>query len=158
MPRIILNTENRSSARVTVQAAAPRSTSLTGARLEQRLRQPRSMVYIEAIRRLDAGTHEENRVALDELVQAITAEFPELTIDQRPFGLVSICYLGAPYVVHICDLAGNIIEHYECYRKMPPPFERARPLALHPEYVFVEVYQDKLRAVSADGSVSVIEA
>jgi hypothetical protein len=38
---------------------------------------------------------------------------------------------------------------------MPPLFERARALALHPSYAFVEVYSDVLRAVSVDGSVAV---
>jgi hypothetical protein len=38
----------------------------------------------------------------------ISAEFPELTLEQRPMGLAAKCYLGAPYEVHICNLSGNI--------------------------------------------------
>jgi hypothetical protein len=37
---------------------------------------------------------------------------------------------------------------------MPPLFEGARALALHPAYAFVEVYSDGCRAVSPDGTVA----
>jgi hypothetical protein len=136
---------------------SPLGATLSGARLEQRLRQQRSKAYLDGVRRLDAGTHQQNKAALDALIQEIAAEFPELTIDQRPLGLVSRCYLGAPFLVHTCDLMGNIVEHYESFRAMPPLFERARALALHSAYEFIEVYPDSLRAISADGSVSVIQ-
>jgi len=157
MPRPILNAQNLSRPRLTVDPKVAQSPSLTGAKLEQRLRQQRSKTYVETMKHLDAGTHQQNRVALDELLQAIASEFPELTIEQRPLGIVSVCYLGAPYVVHICDLTGNIIKHYESFNAMPPQFEKARPLALHSDYAFIEVYSDTLRAVTLNGSVAVIE-
>lgn len=135
----------------------PGQAVLTGPKLQQRLRQPRSKTYIDALTRLDAGTHHSDRAALDALVQAIAGEFPELTIEQRPLGIVGQCYLGHPYEVHICDLAGGIMEHYERFRSMPPPFERARSLALHPSYIFIEVYSDSARAVSSNGAVSVLD-
>ena len=160
MARTILGNQ-QSSVKLKVEPPSATATSVTGAlasvKLQQRLRQQRSQVYIEALKRLDAGTHLQNRAALDALIEAIGAEFPELTIDQRPLGIVSVCYLGAPYEVHICDLNGKIIEHYESYKTMPPLFERARPLALHSAYAFIEVYPDTLRAIAADGLVSVIE-
>jgi hypothetical protein len=159
MQRPILGTP-LANAKLTVSPAPSQSSlsgTLAGAKLQQRLREERSAAYIEAIKRLDAGTHQQNRAALDALVSAISAEFPELAIDQRPIGIVSRCYLGAPYVVHICDLTGDIVEHFESYRGMPPLFERARPLALHSAYAFIEVYPDTLRAVADDGSVSVVE-
>jgi hypothetical protein len=157
MPRPILNAQQQSSSRLAIQPIGTQTPSLTGVKLDQRLRQQRSKTYMEAVKRLDAGTHHQNRAALDEVLRGITSEFPELTIDQRPLGIVSVCHLGAPYVVHICDLSGNIIEHYESYKAMPPLFERARPLSLHSAYEFIEVYPDRLRAVANDGSVSVIE-
>jgi len=107
--------------------------------------------------RLDAGTHHADRTALDALIEAIANEFPELGIEQHPMGIVSQCFLGAPYEVHICDLGGGIVEHFETFRSMPPLYERGRALALHQSYAFVEIYPDTLRAVSIDGSVSVIE-
>lgn len=161
MARPILGTQQAPNVKLKVESAPAQAGSvagsLTGPKLQQRLRQQRSKGYVDAIKRLDAGTHQQNRAALDALLQVIGAEFPELTIDQRPLGIVSQCYLGAPYLVHICDLSGSIVEHYESYRAMPPVFERARALALHSAYAFVEVYPDQLRAVAADGSVSVIE-
>jgi len=160
LARPILGTTHANSRLVATPdtRAADRVTGgLSGAKLQQRLRNSRSKAYIDAARRLDAGTHHQDQAALDALVEAIASEFPELTIDQRPLGFVSRCYLGAPYVVHVCDLAGSIVEHYESSRPMPAPFERARSLALHSAYAFVEVYADTLRAVSPDGSVSIIE-
>jgi hypothetical protein len=107
---------------------------------------------------IDVGGHRADRAALASLIQAIADEFPELGVDQLPLGIVSRCYLGTPFEVHRCGLDGEILDHFETFRQMPAPFERARSLALHPAYAFVEVYADSLRAVSADGSVSVIES
>jgi hypothetical protein len=156
MPRPILGAP-QATTRATSSSPAPRST-IQGPRLQQLLRQTRSKAYVEAMRRLDAGTHHADRVALESLIEAIASEFPELGIDQRPLGVVSQCYLGAPYEVHICDLGGGIVEHFETFRAMPPLYERARALAAHASYAFIEVYADTLRAVSLDGSVSVIES
>jgi hypothetical protein len=72
-------------------------------------------------------------------------------------GIVARCYLGPPFVVHICDLVGDIIEHYPNGKAMPPTFERARSLALHSAYAFIEVYPTSLRAIASDGSVSVLD-
>ncbi len=159
MPRPILGTPQATkvTGRVEVRSTTAAKTSLKGPQLQQRLRQVRSKAYLEAMTRLDAGVHHADRTALEALVEAIANEFPELGIAETPMGIVSRCYLGAPYQVHICDLAGGIIEHFETFRAMPPLFERGRTLALHPAYAFVEIYADTLRAVSADGSVSVIE-
>jgi len=159
MHRPILGTSQNTSKTVspTSPPNVPACSSLQGPKLQQRLRQSRSHAYVETMRRLDAGTHHADRNALQSLLEAIATEFPELGIEQRPIGIVSQCYLGAPYEVHICDLGGEIIEHFETSRSMPPLYERARSLALHPAYAFIEVYPDTLRAVSLNGSVSVIE-
>ena len=158
MPRPILGTPQawRASVSDPVPTTAPRST-LQGARLQQRLREKRTAKYIQTMTRLDAGTHHANRSAFEALIEAIANEFPELCIEQRPIGIVSQCYLGEPYEVHICDLGGGIVEHFETFRSMPPLYECARGLALHPSYAFIEIYSDGLRAVGLDGSVSVIE-
>lgn len=150
--RILQGPQSISHSRTGVSAS--RSSPATRAQLESRLRQKRSARYLEAIRRLDAGTHVADRDALKSLLEEIGREFPDLTLDQCPLGIVSTCYLGAPYQVHVCDLGGEIIEHYETFRPMPAPFESARNLALHPSYAFVEVYADGCRTVSADGTVA----
>jgi hypothetical protein len=137
----------------------PRSSIQPGLRepqLSKRLREKRSHIYVETFQRIDAGAYHTDRAALDSLLESISNEFPELSIDQVPLGIVSRCYLGSPFEVHICDFDGEIIEHFETYRSMSAPFERARSLALHPAYAFIEVFTDTLRAIAADGSVSVI--
>ncbi len=155
--RVILGAGNVSR----VEAGGPSGpvsiASTTGARLQKRLAQRRSKAYMEAMGRLDAGTHHADRNRAEEIIQAVAAEFPELTIPQRPQGIVSRCYLGLPYVVHICDFAGNIIQHCEGYRALPVAFEGARALALHPAYAFVEVYESEFRAVSAEGEISIVK-
>ena len=158
MARPILGTPQ--AAKISTSGATPATTgrsTLQGPRLQQRLREKRSAKYLQAVTRLDAGTHHADRTGLEALVEAISDEFPELGIEQRPLGIVSQCYLGAPYEVHICDLIGSIIEHFETFRGMPPLYERGRVLAIHPSYAFVEIYSDTLRVVLLDGSVSVIE-
>ena len=157
MARIILNDQSLVSVSPMRQSGL-KTGYLQGPVLASRLRQARSKSYVDAMTRLDAGVHHQNKAKVDEVVAAISAEFPELVIEQMPQGLVSRCYLGAPYEVHICDLAGSIIEHFENYRHMPPTYERARQLATHPQYAFIEIYADCVRAVSNDGSVSVISA
>lgn len=157
MPRPIIGAPraDKTSSRL-VRSTSAQEASLMGPRLKQRLRQKRSAAYVEAIHRIDAGTHQADRASLDSLLQEIANEFPELTIEQVPLGIVSKCYLGAPYQVHICDFRGEIVEHFQTYRPMPPLFERARSLAIHQAYALVEVYTNTLRAIASDGSVSVI--
>ena|SRR5215212_5646249 len=160
MPRPIIGIPQASagvSARSRIESQNASRTGLSGAKLQQRLRQKRSSAYIDIIGKIDAGAYQSDRAAFDSLLEAISDEFPELRIDELPLGIVSKCYLGAPFEVHICDLSGEILKHFEAFRSMPPPFERSRSLAIHPAYAFVEVYSDTLRAIAPDGSVSVIE-
>jgi hypothetical protein len=130
---------------------------MQGFRLQQLLRQTRSKAYLESMACLDVGIHGADRSSLESLIAAISHEFPELGIEQRPIGIVSRCWLGAPYEVHICDLVGGIIEHFETFKPMPSSYERGRTLAIHPAYAFVEIYPETVRAVALDGSVSVVE-
>lgn len=156
MARKLLGSENtfaqaRSAANITAAGM------LSGPRLQSRLRQRRSGQFIEQITKIDAGQHTHDRAALDSVIAAISAEFPDINASQRPLGIVSKCYLGHPYEVHVCDLVGEILEHFEIGRAMPGLFERARSLARHDNYSFIEVYTDTLIAVSADGTSSVIK-
>ena len=157
MPRPIIGAPriDKADSRL-VKSKNKQPMGLTGPRLEQRLRQKRSRRYVEAISRIDVGAYQTDRAALDSLLEEISNEFPELSIDQAPLGIVSKCYLGAPFEVHVCDFRGEILEHFQTYRSMPSLFERARSLAIHPAYALIEVYTNTLRAVAADGSVSVI--
>jgi hypothetical protein len=159
MPRPILGTPQGALATVTpAQPTTTARSSLSPAQTSQRLRQTRSRAYLAAMAGLDAGAHHADRAGRAALIEAISNEFPELGIEERPLGIVSKCFLGPPYEVHICDLAGDIIQHFETFRPMPPLYERARALAGHDAYAFIEIYADTLRAVMQDGTVAVIEA
>lgn len=135
-----------------------RSTPLQSQeQVNSRLRLKRSAAYVDAMHKLDAGGHTHNRQAIDALVAAITEEFPDIAIDQQPVGIVAKCYLGAPYDVHTLDRAGNIIQHYKSFQSLPPLLARGRALAVHAVYAFVEVYTDKVIAVTANGDTSIVK-
>ena len=55
-------------------------------------------------------------------------------------------------------MMGGIIEHYKKGQILPNGLEKARTIAMRGGYEFIEVYVDHLRAISANGSVSVIHA
>ncbi|MBI5071046.1 MAG: hypothetical protein HZB56_22745 [Deltaproteobacteria bacterium] len=121
------------------------------------MRRRRSPAYVAAIAKLDAGTMETSRGAIDALVEAVAAEFPELGTPDYPLGFLARCYLGAPYEVHTLDFAGGIICHYRRGEPLPPEFEKARGLAQHQAYAFIEVYRDSIHCVAADGATTRVE-
>lgn len=125
-------------------------------KLDRILRQPRSKAYMEAMHKLDAGGHVHNANKVNDIVEVIQNEFPEIELQGILLGFVSICYLGKPYEVHTLDMTGNIIEHYKTGQPLPGGLEKARSIALRGGYDFIEVYVDCCRAVSASGRVSVI--
>jgi hypothetical protein len=105
---------------------------------------------------LDAGCHCQAPRAVEALIAAIQQELPEVTIDKLPIGIVSRCFLGEDYEVHTLDRTGGIIQHYRRQQSLPASLERARSLALHSQYLFVEVYVDSLVAVRSNGDTSYI--
>ena len=129
---------------------------LSKADLDRRLRMKRARQYVEAMTRLDAGGHLENSQVVEALIAAIQAELPEVTIDELPIGIVARCYLGNGYEVHTLDRTGGIVQHYKTHQSLPALLERARSLALHPQYDFVEVYVNSLIAVRNTGEASLV--
>jgi len=136
--------------------APPTSIKLSKGELESRLRQRRSSNYIRAVTELDAGCHCQDPRAVEALIAVIQQELPEVTIDKLPIGIVSRCCLGEDYEVHTLDRTGGIIQHYRRRHSLPTLLERSRSLALHSEYLFVEVYVDSLVAVRAGGETSIV--
>lgn len=114
----------------------------------------RSTGYLEALRRLDAGISERADVA--RVIDAVTADFGAGST--MPLGLLAKCHLGLAYEVHVLDLAGAIVEHYKLHEALPPRFEGARRLALHPRYVAIEVYPDRIVCLRADGSAAEVQS
>ena len=159
MPRMLLHTPYKTEIRqdALLENAGKRTSSLTQAQIHRLLGQKRSKKYLEALSRLDAGGHVMNKPMVDALLAAIREEMPELTIDMQPLGIVSKCYLGENYEVHTLNVTGQIIEHYRAGHSLPGLLERARVLAQNPNYEFIEVYPDSMRAVKSDGSVATIK-
>lgn len=159
MRRPIINTNVEKKVDVTV---APRQASrttveLTGMALDKRLRQKRSQAYVECVTKLDAGGVTCSQAQIDELIQAIQDEFPDLTPHQFPLGIIARCYLGKSFEVHTLDITLAIVEHYRKGEILPSQMDRARGIALHPSYAFIEVYNDRLHAVTNYGDVAVIQ-
>ena len=125
-------------------------------RMDRLLRRPRSRQYLGALHKLDAGGHTHNQDMVNEIMQMIQNEFPEIELGGMLIGYVAICYLGKPYEVHTLDMTGGIIEHYKAGQTLPYGLEKARSIAMWGGYDFIEVYVDCCRAVSANGTVSVI--
>jgi hypothetical protein len=142
--------------RVDTSPAAARAR-LAGPELQARLRQKRSTAYVEAMTQLDAGGHVHSRAATEALMEAIRNELPDIQIDALPVGILAKCFLGDPYEVHTLDCSGSIVQHYKRGQAAPNGMERARSLARGGQYAFIEVYTDKLIAVSALGQTAIIE-
>lgn len=125
-------------------------------KIDRLLRTNRSKEYMQAMHKLDAGGHVHNQHKVNEIIDIIRNEFPELEISGIMLGIVSVCYLGKPYEVHTLDITGQIIEHYKNGQILPGGLEKARSIAMRGGYDFIEVYVDCCRAISSNGSVSVI--
>jgi hypothetical protein len=125
-------------------------------KLDKMLRRPRSQTYMTALHKLDAGGHVHNQNKVNEILNAIRNEFPEIELAGILLGYVSKCYLGNPYEVHTLNITGGIIEHYTIGQTLPGGLEKARAIAIRGGYDFIEVYIDCCRAISQDGSVAVI--
>ena len=125
--------------------------------LDRLLRKSRSKEYMDTIHQLDAGGHVHNKKEVNEIINTIKSEFPDVDINGILLGFVAKCYLGAPYEVHTLDLVGEIIDHYKRRETLPNGLDKARSIAIHGGYEFIEVYTDCCRAISSNGSVSVIK-
>ncbi|GKU77774.1 hypothetical protein [Paenibacillus sp. L3-i20] len=130
---------------------------LEGVALEKRLRTKRSSSFVEAMTKLDVSGIVAVKGEVQELIDQIASEFPELTVEQLALGIVSKCYLGNPYEVHSLDTRLQILDHYKRGEAAPNGMEKARKLAMHPAYAYIEVYTNMICAVSKSGEVSMIK-
>ena len=159
MPKPILNSfqsqkQTQASHIMTSNLKQPQIDRLS---LDRLLRKSRSKEYMDAIHQLDAGGHVHNKKEVNEIINTIKSEFPDVDINGILLGFVAKCYLGAPYEAHTLDLVGEIIEHYKRGETLPGGLDKAKSIALHGGYDFIEVYTDCCRAISSNGSVSVIK-
>ena len=108
-------------------------------KLDRILRKTRSKEYMQALHKLDAGGHTHNQSKVNEIIDIIRNEFPEIEISGILLGCVSICCLGKPYEVHTLEMAEQIIEHYKEGQMLPSGLEKARSIAMRGGYDFIEV-------------------
>lgn len=132
------------------------TTQLDKLKMDRLLRKTRSKEYMEALSKLDAGGRVNNRKQVENIINTIKNEFPDVSIEGVLLGYVAICYLGKPYEVHTLSITGDIIEHYKAGQSLPGELEKARSIAMRGGYAFIEVYLDCCRAVYPNGSVAVI--
>ena len=112
----------------------------------------RSEKYLNLIKTMDTELLSETR-GKEEMMAKIYEEFGTAQLADLPIGILAKCYLGYPHEVHTLDLnAGQIIQHYKIGESLPEHFEKARTLAKHNAYLFVEVYKDKLILIREDGT------
>lgn len=114
---------------------------------------------MEAMKSLDAGGHVHNQEKVNELINVIREEFPEVELIDSGvlIGILAKCYLGFPYEVHTLNFTlSSIIEHYKKGQTLPDGMEKARAMAARGIYEYIEVYTDYCCAVSSDGTVSMI--
>lgn len=162
MPKPMLKQPQTKTQTNTILSAVPNqqkkqyNQQMDKMKMDRLLRKTRSKEYMQAMQKLDAGGHVHNQHKVNEIIDTIRNEFPDLEISSIMLGIVSICYLGKPYEVHTLDIAGQIIEHYKIGNALPGGLEKARSIAIRGGYDFIEVYVDCCRAVSSNGSVSVI--
>lgn len=148
MTRIILQNINTN-----LEADKTRSYS-TDIISDRELLKKRSPRYMELMSGLDAKTLTDTK-GITSLIQAIQEEFGTADIANLPLGILAKCFLGNPYEVHTLDLAGNhIVNHYKLNETLPDGFEKARALAKHNAYAFVEIYRDKVILIREDGSAT----
>ncbi len=164
MPRPILRpiskTESQETSRLALKETSRAKTQVQDPLLIDRLlRKPRSKSYLEKLQQLDAGGHTDMKKEVQELVDILQKEYPEveMPILSILLGFVAKCYLGGSYEVHTVDVLGNIVCHYERGQALPGGLEKARNLACCGFYEVIEVYTDCCRAISSDGTVSVIK-
>ena len=164
MPKIMLRntTETKSETNNTLSLIKPvekTKTTVNPITLQRILRKKRSQKYMEAMKSLDTGGHVHNQEKINELINAIREEFPEVELIDKGMliGILAKCYLGFPYEVHTLNFTlSSIIEHYKRGEMLPEGMEKARAMVVRGMYEYIEVYKDYCCAVSSDGTVSMI--
>jgi hypothetical protein len=126
----------------------------TGFLSDRDILKKRSAKYVKLFSSLDTKSLTDVQ-GWNELMDAVKEEFGTAELASLPIGIVSKCFLGEQYEVHILDLsASHIIKHFKIAESMPTDFEKARALAMHNSYAFIEVYTDKLVLIREDGTTT----
>ena len=165
MPKPILKAPQSQTSNISALSATQNQQNRTSATLKTDpaqiqliLRKRRSSKYLDAIKKLDAGGKTPNKKLAEEVVQAIRDEFPDLYIENILLGCMAVCNLGNPLEVHTIDVADPTIIHIPRHYPLGTALDKARSLAIMPDYLCIEIYSHELRAILRTGSVAIIEA
>ncbi|WP_051271233.1 hypothetical protein [Shimazuella kribbensis] len=123
--------------------------------LLERLRQKRTDEYLKLVADLDVNSQVEWDI--DAVFASLEKQFADVPKQEQLIGILAKCYLDDCYDVHLIDRNQTIIHHIKKTDSVPNEFAKARGLALHPSYEFIEVYKDCIRAVARNGEVSVVK-
>lgn len=114
---------------------------------QRRLSRPAEL--LDAVASLDTQTDERARKEIMEWINQVYAERQGGPL----LGLFGRCFLGHPYIDHVMDTSGSILEHFTTSDSVPPGFTMARPLARSDAYLYIEVYADgEVVPIRMDGS------
>ena len=158
MPKPILNPyQSKKTQASHIMASNLKQPQIDKLSLDRLLRKSWSKEYIDAIHQLDAGGHVHNQKEVNEIINTVKSEFSNVDINGILLGFVAKYYLGAPYEAHTLNLVGEIVDHYKRGEILPNGLDKAKSIAIHGGYEFIEVYTDCCRAISSNDSVSVIK-
>lgn len=139
---------------------------------ELAFREKRPQSYIEQIKNLDIEGYSISEEKIKEIVETVQNAIPDLFYDEAFLGVLGKCHLGEEYDVHTLSLNNvfgidertktigygrMILKHYKRNESLPSELEKGRQLAINPNYAFVEIYSNKLIAISEDGTASIVK-
>lgn len=131
-----------------------KETTISGFVSDRELLKKRSKKYMELIASIDTKMMTET-VGLENFINNVQEELGTANIAELPIGIVAKCFLGHPHEVHTLDMNANyIIKHYKIGEPLPEHLEKARNLAKHNSYAFIEVYLEKMILIREDGTAN----
>lgn len=169
MPKPILNTDKNDLTFKTEDVLEERVKYKSP---ELAFRKQRPEEYVNILQDLDIGGQTMSPDKIKEIVEKVKEACPEIVLGDSFIGVLGKCKLGGSYDVHtlsmneifgideLTHLPGYgrlILKHYLRNEALPEGLEKARALARNQQYAFVEVYTDKLIAVSFNGKTAIIE-
>lgn len=98
----------------------------------------RGAELLDAVSRIDTYTTPQAQAEIRSWLQ----EVYEARGGGMLLGLFSHCYLGAPYIDHVLDFGGEIVDHYTPSQTVPAIYMPARAYAISEAYRYIEIYAD----------------
>ena len=132
--------------------------TLSNEELEMLIRKPRSKEYVDFLKKLDIGCEADMSSYIEEWKERVDKEFPMIDmVSNFLLGIISRCYLGDSYEVHMLDKTLSIVGHFKKGEPLPDGLEPCRSIGMNPNYEFVEVYEHMYCIVDKNGNTSVIQ-